>query len=105
MHDWSQGVPLDYLQAVCAYWRDSYGWRSRETLLNRHAQFCTTIDGLGIHFMHMRSPQAQARSLGMTHGWPGSMVEFQKVTSPLTDPLAHGGRAEDARSNHEGRHP
>lgn len=94
--DWSQGVPLDYLQAVCQYWRDGYDWRAREALLNRHAQFRTTVDGLGIHFMHVRSPQAEARPLLMTHGWPGSMVEFQKVIAPLTDPLAHGGRAEDA---------
>lgn len=61
-------------------------------MLNRHAHFRTTINGLGIHFMHMRSSQ----SLVMADGWPGSMVEFQKVIAPLTDPLAHGGRAEDA---------
>jgi epoxide hydrolase len=94
--DWSQGMPLAYAQELCAYWRDRYDWRAREALLNAHAQFKTEIDGLGIHFIHVRSPHAQARPLLMTHGWPGSVVEFQKVIAPLTDPTAHGGRADDA---------
>lgn len=94
--DWSQGTPLGYLQDLCAYWREGYDWRAREARLNRFPQFRTQLDGLGIHFIHLRSPHAQARPLVMTHGWPGSMVEFQKVIGPLTDPTAHGGEAADA---------
>ncbi len=94
--DWSQGAPLAWIQAMCRYWADGYDWRAREALLNRHAQYTTRIDGLDIHFVHVRSPHAQARPLLITHGWPGSMVEFQKVIGPLTDPTAHGGDAADA---------
>ena len=94
--DWSQGVPLAWLQDVCGYWARQYDWRAREALLNRFAQFTTTIDGLDIHFVHVRSPQPDALPLVITHGWPGSIVEFQKVIGPLTDPVAHGGVAADA---------
>ena len=94
--DWRQGVPLAWLQDLCRHWAEGYDWRAREALLNRHAQAMTTLDGLDIHFVHVRSPHAQALPLLMTHGWPGSIVEFQKVIGPLTDPTAHGGRAEDA---------
>ena len=94
--DWSQGAPLAWIQAMCRYWADGYDWRAREALLNRHAQHTTRIDGLDIHFVHVRSPHPQARPLLITHGWPGSMVEFQKVIGPLTDPTAHGGDAADA---------
>ncbi len=94
--DWSQGLPLAYAQEVAAYWRDKYDWRAREARLNRFAQFKTTIDGVGIHFVHVRSPHADALPLVMTHGWPGSIVEFQKVIEPLTNPTAHGGDAADA---------
>jgi pimeloyl-ACP methyl ester carboxylesterase len=94
--DWSQGMPLAYTQELCAYWRDRYDWRAREALLNRFVQFRTEVDGLGIHFIHVRSVHAQARPLLMTHGWPGSVAEFQKVIAPLTDPTADGGSAEDA---------
>jgi len=81
--DWSQGLPLAYAQEVCAYWLEKYDWRAREARLNRFAQFKTTIDGLAIHFIHVRSPHADALPLVMTHGWPGSIVEFQKVIEPL----------------------
>ena len=94
--DWSQGIPLDYVQTVCQYWAEDYDWRAREAALNRFAQFRTTIDGLGIHFIHVRSPHANALPLVLTHGWPGSIVEFAKVIEPLTDPVAHGGDAADA---------
>jgi pimeloyl-ACP methyl ester carboxylesterase len=94
--DWSQGIPLAYVQDVCAYWAEKYDWRAREARLNRFAQWKTEIDGLGIHFLHARSPHAEALPLVITHGWPGSIVEFQKVIEPLTNPTAHGGEARDA---------
>jgi pimeloyl-ACP methyl ester carboxylesterase len=94
--DWSQGIPSAYLQEVCGHWLDGYDWRATEQRLNRFPQFRTEIDGLGIHFLHVRSPHAEATPLIMTHGWPGSIVEFHKVIEPLTDPTAHGGDAADA---------
>ena len=94
--DWSQGIPLSYTRELAAYWADGYDWRARESALNRFDQFTTEIDGLDIHFIHQRSPHADAFPLIITHGWPGSVVEFQKIIEPLTDPTAHGGRAEDA---------
>ena len=94
--DWSQGVPLRYLQALCAYWADGYDWRSREARLNQFPQFKTPLDGLDIHFLHVRSPEAGALPLVLTHGWPGSIVEFLDVIGPLTDPAAHGGDPADA---------
>ena len=94
--DWSQGTPLAYVQAVCRYWREQYDWRERERRLNHFPQFLTTLDDLPIHFIHQRSPHPQALALLITHGWPGSVVEFHKVIGPLVDPVAHGGRAEDA---------
>src|SRR6201993_974501 len=94
--DWSQGIPLDYTRDLAAYWTDGYDWRARETALNRFDQFTTEIDGLGIHFIHQRSPDRDAFPLIITHGWPGSIVEFHKVIEPLTDPTTHGGRPEDA---------
>jgi len=94
--DWSQGIPLAYVEDVCRYWADGYDWRAREARLNRFAQYKTEIDGLGIHFIHVRSPHADAMPLVMTHGWPGSIVEFDKVIEPLADPTAHGGSASDA---------
>ena len=94
--DWSQGLPLAYAQEVCAYWLEKYDWRAREAMLNRFPQFKTTIDGVGIHFIHVRSPHADALPIVMTHGWPGSIVEFQKVIEPLTNPTALGGNAADA---------
>jgi len=94
--DWSQGMPLGYLRDLCGYWADGYDWRAREALLNTFPQYRTEIDGLGIHFVHARSPHPDAMPLVITHGWPGSIVEFQKVIGPLTDPTAHGGDAVDA---------
>jgi epoxide hydrolase len=94
--DWSQGIPLEYTRELAAYWADEYDWRSREALLNRFDQFTADIDGLDIHFIHQRSPHDGALPLIITHGWPGSIVEFHKVIEPLTNPTAHGGRAEDA---------
>ncbi len=94
--DWSQGVPLDYLKGLCLYWADTYNWRQREAHLNLFPQFRTEIDGLGIHFLHVRSPVEEALPLVMTHGWPGSVVEFLEVIGPLTDPESHGGAAGDA---------
>lgn len=94
--DWSQGIPLAYVQELCAYWAEKYDWRSREAKLNRFAQFRTEIQGLGIHFIHVRSPQPEALPIVITHGWPGSVVEFHKVIEPLTNPTAFGGSASDA---------
>jgi pimeloyl-ACP methyl ester carboxylesterase len=94
--DWNQGIPLAYTQDVCRYWAQSYDMQRLATRLNAWPQFRTTIDGLGIHFIHARSPHANARPLLITHGWPGSVVEFLKVIGPLTDPVAHGGNAADA---------
>ena len=94
--DWSQGVPLAYLKKLCAYWADGYDWRATEARLNAFSQFRTEVDGLGIHFLHVRSPHQDALPLVVTHGWPGSIVEFLKVIGPLTDPTAHGGDAADA---------
>lgn len=94
--DWSQGVPLDYLRDLADYWAHRYDWRAREAALNRFDQYVTEIDGLPIHFIHQRSPHPDAFPIVITHGWPGSVVEFHKVIGPLTDPTAHGGRAADA---------
>jgi pimeloyl-ACP methyl ester carboxylesterase len=94
--DWSQGIPLAYLQEVCRYWAEEYDWRLTERRINAIPQFTTELDGLGIHYLHVRSPHPGALPLVMTHGWPGSIVEFLKVIGPLTDPVAHGGEAADA---------
>ena len=94
--DWSQGAPLAWIQDMCHYWGNGYDWREREALVNRFDQFITTIDGIDIHFVHQRSPHPEARPLLITHGWPGSIVEFHKVIEPLTNPTEHGGEASDA---------
>ncbi|ETX03374.1 MAG: epoxide hydrolase, partial [Candidatus Entotheonella factor] len=95
-NDWSQGIPLTYVQEVCRYWAEEYDWRATEARLNQLPQFRTELDGLGIHFLHIQSPHDQALPLVMTHGWPGSIVEFLKVIGPLSNPTAHGGNAADA---------
>ena len=82
--DWEQGIPLAYTQELAAYWAEQYDWRSREAALNRFDHFRTDVDGLGIHFIHQRSPHEHAFPLVITHGWPGSIVEFHKVIEPLT---------------------
>lgn len=94
--DWSQGIPLDYVQEVCRYWAESYDWRRAEAALNAFDPSVTTIDGVDIHFLHARSPEPDARPLIMTHGWPGSVFEFLQVIEPLRNPVAHGGEAADA---------
>jgi pimeloyl-ACP methyl ester carboxylesterase len=94
--DWSQGVPLAYVRELCSYWADEYDWRATEARLNALPQFRTEIDGLGIHFVHVRSPHPDALPVVITHGWPGSIVEFLEVIGPLADPAAHGGEPTDA---------
>src|SRR2546425_63600 len=94
--DWSQGVPLQKAQALVAYWRDKYDWRRFEARINAFPQYRTQIDGVGIHFIHMRSPQQNALPIILTHGWPGSLVEFMEIIGPLSDPTRYGGQAEDA---------
>ena len=89
-------MPLGYLRDLCDHWRTDYDWRTVESRLNALDQYRTEIDGLGIHFIHQRSPHDDALPLVLTHGWPGSVVEFLKVIGPLTDPTAHGGSASDA---------
>ncbi|GAA4491465.1 epoxide hydrolase [Rhodococcus olei] len=93
---WDYGANLEYLQALCRYWETEYDWRATEEALNAWPQFVTTIDEQRIHFLHARSPEPNARPLILTHGWPSSVVEFLNVLGPLTDPVAHGGRAADA---------
>src|SRR5712671_4342369 len=94
--DRSQGVPLAKAQAIIEYWRTRYDWRRVESTLNGLPQFRTQIDGLGIYFIHVRSKHENALPIILTHGWPGSIIEFLQVIGPLTDPTAHGGKAEEA---------
>lgn len=94
--DWSQGAPLAKVQELCAYWREEYEWRRCETMLNGFGQYRAEFDGVGIHFLHVRSPEPGALPLLLTHGWPGSVIEFHKVIGPLSDPVAHGGQSKDA---------
>lgn len=93
---WERGVPLDYLQELAGYWRNTYDWREQEALLNVFPQFTTEIDGQTIHFLHVQSPEPDAFPLIVTHGWPGSFIEFLDAIGPLTDPAAHGGDPGDA---------
>jgi epoxide hydrolase len=93
---WSRGVPLAYLRELAEYWRAEYDWREHEGRLNELPQFTTTIDGANVHFLHVRSPEPEALPLILTHGWPGSIVEFLDVVGPLADPRSHGGDAADA---------
>ncbi|MGH2675415.1 MAG: epoxide hydrolase family protein [Actinomycetota bacterium] len=93
---WDRGVPLDYLKELAEYWRTAYDWRKQEAALNEIPQFTTTIDGADVHFLHVRSPEPEALPLLITHGWPGSFVEFVDVIGPLSDPAGHGGESADA---------
>ncbi|HZR53532.1 MAG TPA: epoxide hydrolase [Streptosporangiaceae bacterium] len=93
---WTRGVPLGYLKELAEYWRTQYDWRAAEARLNQFPQFLTSIDGVQVHFLHVRSPELNAMPMILTHGWPSSVVEFIDVIGPLTDPVAHGGSAEDA---------
>ena len=94
--NWTQGIPSELVSELLDYWRHEYDWRVCQANLNSYPQFTTEIDGLGIHFLHVRSPEPNARPLLMTHGWPGSIIEFLEVIEPLTNPRACGGKAEDA---------
>ncbi|WP_433524738.1 epoxide hydrolase family protein [Nocardia pseudovaccinii] len=93
---WDTGVPTTWLRELVDYWRTGYDWRAAEAQLNTYPQFTTEIDGQRIHFLHVRSPEPDAMPLLVTHGWPGSVVEFLDVIGPLTDPRAHGGDPADA---------
>lgn len=94
---WTQGTEREYLRELCSYWRERFDWRAAEARLNAHPQFRSPpIDGVRVHFQHVRSREPKALPLLMIHGWPGSFMEFHKLIEPLTDPVAHGGRAEDA---------
>ena len=94
--DPSQGVQLAFIQSLARYWATDYDWRKCEAQLNAHPQFITEIDGLDIHFIHVRSRHDDAMPLVVTHGWPGSPIEQLKIIDPLTNPTAHGGSASDA---------
>jgi pimeloyl-ACP methyl ester carboxylesterase len=93
---WAYGVPLGYLQDLVSYWRHEYDWRKAEARLNEWPQYTTTIDGATVHFAHIRSPEPDATPLIITHGWPGSIVEFTHIAGPLSDPRAYGGDPADA---------
>jgi pimeloyl-ACP methyl ester carboxylesterase len=93
---WAYGVPRAYLEELVHHWRHEYDWRAAEAALNAWPQFVTEIDGATVHFAHLRSPEPDATPLIMTHGWPGSIVEFREVAGPLTDPRARGGDPADA---------
>jgi len=93
---WNYGVPLDYVKQLVAYWQTGYDWRAWEAKLNAYLQFTTEIDGQNIHFLHVRSPEPNAFPLILTHGWPGSVVEYLDIIGPLTNPRAHGGDPADA---------
>lgn len=93
---WSRGVPPDYIEKLAAYWRHEFDWREQEARLNQFPQFTTDIDGQTIHFVHVRSAEPNATPLMLIHGWPGSFIEFIDLIGPLTDPLAHGGSADQA---------
>jgi pimeloyl-ACP methyl ester carboxylesterase len=95
---WDQGVPLQYLQRLAQYWAEDYDWRRCERAMNALPQFTTTIDGHSIHFLHVQSAEADALPLLLTHGWPGSFLEFLPLIDALTNPTAHGGEARDAFS-------
>ena len=96
VQDFSQGLQLSRLKRLVEYWQTQYDWRRCEAMLNAFGQYRTEIDGLNIHFLHVRSRHEGALPLLLTHGWPGSVLEFSKVIGPLTDPEAHGGKASDA---------
>ena len=90
---WSRGAPLGYIKELAEYWRTSYDWRAAEARINQFPQFLTEIDGVQVHFLHVRSAEPNATPLILTHGWPGSFVEFLEVIDPLVNPTAHGGDA------------
>ena len=93
---WNYGIPLSYVRDLTEYWATAYSWRENEARLNEFPQFTTSIDGQNVHFLHVRTQEANALPLLITHGWPGSIVEFVKIIGPLVDPRAHGGDPADA---------
>jgi epoxide hydrolase len=93
---WARGVPVSYLKELAAYWRTEFDWRAAEARLNQYPQFLTEVDDTTVHLLHIRSPEPAALPLVLTHGWPGSFVEFLDMIGPLTDPRAHGGNPADA---------
>ena len=93
---WNYGIPLSYVRDLTEYWATAYNWRENEARLNEFPQFTTSIDGQNVHFLHVRTQEANALPLLITHGWPGSIVEFVKIIGPLVDPRAHGGDPADA---------
>ncbi len=93
---WDQGVPISYARELARYWADEYDWRRWENRLNQWPQYLTEIGGIDIHFIHLRSPHDNALPMIISHGWPGSVVEFHKIIDPLTDPTRFGGSADDA---------
>ena len=96
VNDDSQGVQLATIQKLADYWANQYDWRKVEARLNGLPNFVTNIDGLDIHFIHVKSKHENALPIIVTHGWPGSVIEQLKIIEPLTDPTAHGGKADDA---------
>ena len=96
VQDGSQGPSSDRIRALAQRWQDGYDWRATEKLLNGSGSSRTVIDGLGVHFLHVCSPEADATPLLLTHGWPGTVLEFRDVIGPFSDPRAHGGDASDA---------
>jgi pimeloyl-ACP methyl ester carboxylesterase len=94
--DWDQGIPLAYVRELTEYWRTEYDWRRCEAALNTYPNHLIEIDGVDIHFLHIRSPEPDAKPLLITHGWPGSQIEFMDVIGPLTDPAAHGAKGQQA---------
>lgn len=93
---WDYGANVDYIRELCEYWRDTYDWRAHEQLLNQHPGFIATVDGVDIHFWHVRGKGPDPFPLLLIHGWPGSIYEFHELVGPLTDPASHGGDAADA---------
>jgi epoxide hydrolase len=93
---WEYGVPLSYVQELVEYWRDGFDWRKQEGWLNQFPQFMTTIDGLDVHFVHIRSPESGAMPLILTHGWPNTFVEYIGLAASLADPRSHDGEPSDA---------
>ena len=103
--DWSQGVPLAHAKSLIEYWESRYDWRRFETELNSFPNFRTSIDRLGIHFIHARSPHPDALPIVLTHGWPGSIAEFIKIIRPLANPTEHGKGTNDLHELHNRSRP
>jgi len=103
VNDWSQGMPLATLRGLVDHWRHGYDWRACEARLNALGQFVTEIDGLDIHFLLVPSPHADALPLVLTHGWPGSVIEFLDVIGPLVDPVLRDGKGKGAHCVHAGQ--